>query len=182
MKTMRHVVNQKGFTLIEILVTISVLAIVLTIAGFSFRGLLWRNQVNTATNDFVTALNFARSEAVTRGQTVTVCRSVNGTSADVPATPVPSCSTVSGAGYETGYIVFVDSDADGVRDANEALLRVVAGPKSAVTIIGNANVANRIRYQGSGFAAGVANGTVEIASSEKTLKVIISANGRVRIE
>lgn len=180
---MRQLFKQNGFTLIEVIVTVSILTIVLSIAAYTFKDVLWRNQVNAAANDFVTTLGFTRSEAVTRGQTVTLCRSVNVANDDVPATPVPSCSTTAGAGWETGYIVFVDTDADGTRDANEGLLRVVAGPKGEVTMTGNAAVANFIRYRSTGFfPSGVANGTVEIKTTTKTIEVILSPNGRFRTE
>jgi len=156
-----------GFTLVELVVTISILTIVLSIAAYTFKDVLWRNQVTAAANDFVSTLGFARSEAVTRGQTVTLCRSLNVTSDDAPSTPVPSCSTASGAGWETGYIVFVDSDADGTRDAKEDLLRVMAGPKSGVTIENEKNsetvapFKDRISYSSLGFlATDIANNIV----------------------
>ncbi|MBN2429426.1 MAG: GspH/FimT family pseudopilin [Deltaproteobacteria bacterium] len=180
---MRNPIFQKGFTLVELIVTIAVLCIVLSIATVSFKDMLWRNQVNAAANDFVSALNFARSEAVTRGQVVTVCRSTNIISTDNPATPVPSCSTAAGTGWETGYIVFVDGDADGLREVDDELLRVVAGPGGNVTIVGNATVDDNISYAATGFLqAGVGNGTVGVANGSKTINVVLSNNGRVRTE
>jgi type IV fimbrial biogenesis protein FimT len=182
---MRRIATQKGFTLIEMLTTMAVAGIVLAIAAFSFKDVLWRNQVNTAANDFVTALNFARSEAVTRGQSVTVCRSINGTTEDDPAAavPVPSCSTAAGAGWETGYIVFVDANGNGERDTNEELLRVCSGPDGGVTIQAEGVKAkNRICYAATGFFPGVFNDTVKIANASKTINVVLSKNGRVRTE
>ena len=166
----------KGVTLIELVVTMAVFSIVLGIAAFSFKDVLWRNQVNVAVDEFVTTLNFARSEAVTRGQVVTACRSLNAASADNPATPVPSCDTIGGTGWETGYIVFVDADGDGLRDLNEEMLRVGTGPGGGVTMAGN----SPIRYAATGFSPVAVGGTVTVANASKTLYVILSNNGRVR--
>lgn len=173
--------RQKGVTLIELLVTLSVLAISLTIAAFSFKEVISRNQVNTAANDLVGALNFARSEAVTRGQTVAVCRSVDGIEPDAPGTPVPSCHT-GGGNWADGWIVFVDADGNGARGAGEELLRTYAQQRGGVTMVGNGTAVNSVRYLPTGFfPATPGNATVVVANTGKTLKVIMSKSGRVRI-
>jgi type IV fimbrial biogenesis protein FimT len=60
----------RGFTLLELMVTIAVLAILATIGVPSFQGLIQSNRVTTQTNELVTALNFARTEAIKRGRSV----------------------------------------------------------------------------------------------------------------
>lgn len=67
--------KQSGFTLIELMVTISILAILLGIGVPSFRAMIEGNRIRTVTNDLVIALQFARSEAVKRGIPVTLCSS-----------------------------------------------------------------------------------------------------------
>ncbi|MCQ4322063.1 GspH/FimT family pseudopilin [Stutzerimonas stutzeri] len=74
-KAMRY---SRGFTLIEWMVTISVLAILLSIVVSSFTNLLLANRVQTAKTDVLVALQFARSEAVKRGEKVHICQSANG--------------------------------------------------------------------------------------------------------
>lgn len=68
----------KGFTLIELMVTIAVLAIVIGIAVPSFAAMIRDNRAESQSGSMATALNLARSEAVKRGQNVTV-RPVSGT-------------------------------------------------------------------------------------------------------
>ena len=68
--------KSSGFTLIELMVTIAVLAIVLTIAVPSFQGVIRSNQLTTEANTLASALQLARSEAVKRG--VDVSLSANG--------------------------------------------------------------------------------------------------------
>ena len=84
----------RGFTLIELMVTLSVLAIVLSLAAPSFAELMAANRLSTQTNEFVGSLNLARSEAVRRGQPVTL-------------------RAVDNDNYSLGWQVFPDLNADG---------------------------------------------------------------------
>jgi type IV fimbrial biogenesis protein FimT len=74
--------RQKGFTLMELLFTIAVAAIILSVGVPGFMSFIDNNRAVTHTNDLVTALNLGRSEATRRGSTVIVCSSVGGTSCD----------------------------------------------------------------------------------------------------
>ncbi|MCC5810798.1 MAG: GspH/FimT family pseudopilin [Ectothiorhodospiraceae bacterium] len=64
--------TQRGVTLIELMVALVVLAIIAGIAFPNFQNLMRDNRTTTRTNELVTAINLARSEAVRRGDTVTV--------------------------------------------------------------------------------------------------------------
>ncbi|MCL2308099.1 MAG: GspH/FimT family pseudopilin [Proteobacteria bacterium] len=86
--------RNRGFTLIELMVTLSVLAILLAIAAPSFSELIMNNRLATAVNEVQSALNFARAEAVTRRQSVTVCISSDGA----------SCSTTGH--WQDGLLVY----------------------------------------------------------------------------
>lgn len=169
--------------MVELVVAMAILTISLTIAAFSFKDFLWSSQVTTAANEFAAALNYARSEAVTRGASVTVCRSDNAFQADTPGTPVPSCTTAAGSGWEVGYIAFVDANNNGTRDAGEDLLRVFAAQRGWVTLVGSNDLVNRVRFAASGFlGTGLGDVTASNAQGTRTVNIAVAPSGRVRTQ
>ena len=127
----------KGFTLIELMVTISVAAILLVIAVPNFRTFVLNNRITGQANDMMTALNYARSEAIKRGLPVSMCSSTTGA----------ACAGVLTWG--TGWIVFADPNNNGTLDAGETLLRVWPALGGANTL--NAGLA-AVTFDSSGFA------------------------------
>ena len=89
--------NDAGFTLIELIVTVAIAAIVLAIAVPSFQETITSNRLTTFSNTFVASLNLARSEAIKQNRRVTLCSSTDGL----------SCAT---GGYQQGWIIFIDSN------------------------------------------------------------------------
>ncbi len=114
--------KRAGFTLIELLVTLAVAAILLVVAVPSFQQFIRTNRVATQANEFATALAVARSEAVKRRATVTVCHSAGATTCD--------------GGWNDGWLVFVDDNGDGARATApaELILRVQQGVQPGFTL------------------------------------------------
>ncbi|MGQ0620031.1 MAG: GspH/FimT family pseudopilin [Panacagrimonas sp.] len=104
-----------GFTLIELMVTIAVFAILSALATPGFREVILNNQRATRINELLTDLAYARSEAVGTGRQVVTC------STSTPQAPV--CG--NGDGWEEGWVVFADlgSDPNGDYDDGEPVLR-----------------------------------------------------------
>lgn len=152
--------NNLGFTLIELMVTISVLAILLAIAVPSFQSFILNSRLTATTNDLASALAVARSEAVKRATRVTVCKSANS------GVTNPTCSTA--ANWQDGWIVFVDGGTAGTVDGTDSsnILRVFQPTVSnGMEINGGVNFANWLSYLPSGVSVGngnLANGTFTV--------------------
>ncbi|MEE9327865.1 MAG: GspH/FimT family pseudopilin [Cocleimonas sp.] len=103
----------KGFTLLELMITVVIAGILASMAVPSFSQAIQNNRMSTQINELLATLNYARSEAIKRNINVSVCKSNNGT----------TCGVVN---WKDGWLVFVDTDADGVVDG-EDVLRVHKG-------------------------------------------------------
>jgi len=83
----------RGFTLVELMVTLLVLAVLLGLAVPSFRDAALSSRLTGYANDLVAGVQIARSEAIKRNATVTLCASANGS----------TCATAGG--WEVGWII-----------------------------------------------------------------------------
>lgn len=164
-----------GFTLVELMITIAVAAILLATATPSFTSLIQNHRLVAQHNDFVANLNLARSEAVKRGVRVTLCKSADAT----------HCTNAGG--WEQGWIMFVDRDNDAVLDDDEEILRVHAPLKGDSTLRGTSDVANYIAYVPGGFTRLVGGppqtGTLILCDArgfDKARAIVIGSTGRPR--
>jgi type IV fimbrial biogenesis protein FimT len=163
-----------GFTLIELMVAVALGAIILTLGVPSFQETIRNNRLATQTNDFISGLNLARSEAVKRGVRVTLCKSTDGL-----------ICTNSG-GYEQGWIVFVDPNNNATVDAGEQLIRShdAIPTSTGITLTGNSNVADYVSYTGDGMSKQTSGafqaGTLTLCKTPKARQIILNATGRVR--
>lgn len=71
-----------GFTLIELMVTVAVLAILLALAAPSFLDMSLSSRLTAISNSLTTSIQLARSEAIKRNQTITLCASSDGEECD----------------------------------------------------------------------------------------------------
>ena len=125
--------RSKGFTLIELIVTVSVVAILAAIAFPNFQSLIRSNRLATAHNEVIGLVNLARSDAIRNNQGGAVCGSSNGTSCD--------------GKWNLGMLAFSDSDGDGAFSNSETVLRYTA-VNSALVVTGPTNAL--IAFDGRG--------------------------------
>ncbi len=167
-----------GVTLVELMITIAIAAILLAAGTPNLISILKKNKLEAQANDFVSGLNTARSEAVLRNVRATMCHSSNGT----------SC----GGEWEDGWLVFVDDGGTpGVVEAGEEIILVNDGFDHAqYTLRGNNNVDNRISFGAQGYSLGFngqlilcfdedSNGTGDF-DDQNARVAIISSSGRIR--
>jgi type IV fimbrial biogenesis protein FimT len=109
-------------TLIELLITLAIVAILVVIGFPSLQEAIRTNRASSFSNDILAAAAYARSEAVRRSTDVAICASPDPTAGGSDA--VAAAATCSGADWAQGWIVFVDTDGDGQRQAAEVVLRV----------------------------------------------------------
>ena len=86
--------QQSAFTLVELMVTIAILAIIATLAAPNLSQMLRNTKVNTSSGDILTFLQQSRTEAIRLGKTVTVCGSADGS----------SCLSANKTNWSTGLL------------------------------------------------------------------------------
>jgi type IV fimbrial biogenesis protein FimT len=136
-----------GFTLIELMVVIAIIAIGLGIAAPSVRNLTLNASMSAQANDLLGDLALARTEAIKRNVRVAICSSSTGLGCTGGTALRP-------AAWEAGRIVFVDTNQNGSRDAGEEILRAApeAPVGNTVTVTGDAAAgdARSVNYRPSG--------------------------------
>jgi len=158
---MRYV---RGFTLVEMMITVAVLGILVAIAVPSFRNTIERNQVVTASNDLLSSLLVARSEAVKQERRINIKK-------------------YSG-NWDNGWVVRIN----GVGGAPGLLLRHTT-THDDIAIVANKG-ANKLRYLAGGRGArNNANASLrpgtdyfELTLGDETRYICFSVTGRPRVE
>jgi type IV fimbrial biogenesis protein FimT len=158
-----------GFTLLEAMVSTAIFAVLAVLAVPAFADLKLDADRTATVNEFFHSIFLARSEALKRGEVVSVCRSGNGETCAGPGAP-----------WTVGWIVFVNSDREepAERDDNEPVLAVY-GARDGGTI-----TSNRATYSFRPGVQGVVNGTIVFCDrrgSDHARAIIISHTGRPRV-
>lgn len=169
----------EGFTLIELMVGIALAAIVISMAVPSFSNAIKSNKVVSETNELITDIHFARSEAVKRAKRVVLCRSAS------PSNNTPTCSGTAND-WSTGWLVFVDNDSDDVYTAASDILIRIGNPASkSVTIKSNAPANLDLTYNPDGTTNEGGSTTVfaicDDRGKEHGRQIQINATGRPRL-
>ncbi|MDN3639508.1 GspH/FimT family pseudopilin [Simiduia curdlanivorans] len=148
-------IKQSGFTLIELMITLVILAVVIGLAAPSFNSQAQRARTDSAAEELRSALLFARSEAVKRAQRVSVC---------VANAAATACDAAGS--WENGWIVFVDTAATDAAATPVVgnVLKQKAGLPSGLDVAAAAGADSRyfIRYAASGMLARLSNLPVDV--------------------
>ncbi len=183
-----------GFTLTELMITLAIVGILLTVGVPSLKTLMQGNQLIASTNEIVSALHIARSEAIKLNTRVSICESSNGA----------TCATTGS--WKNGWIVFIDGNGANPGDlvntgspcaaANtDCLLRIhdaISDNQLSVTAVNSANNSvSSFTFTSRGLPKAI-NGATQSGvfslcnydSSNNVIgfrAVLLSLSGRVRV-
>ena len=161
--------GNRGFTLIELMVAIAILAICATLATPAMGSLLERQRASAAMGALRTQMQLARMAAITHRQPAVLCPSVDGIACD---------ETVDWSG---GWMVFLDRDGNRRPDTVGDVLRIEPAPTSRTLRILSTRGRQQVRYMPDGRSAGT-NLTISVCSGGGDLlgAVIVNNAGRPR--
>lgn len=158
----------RGFSLLELLITLVVLGLVLTVALPSFKQQIQRSRILSETDDFRQGILLARTRAITLNQRVTMAHRGK---------------------WSSGWDIFIDSNHNGRADEGELVI-LSLDKELAVDIQGNPGVEEYVSFVGTGQsqkAAGKAKGAFQAGTfticleQEKGAQLVLSRGGRVRL-
>ena len=165
-----------GFTLIELIVTIAIAAVLAALAAPSFIQYQRNSELTSLTNSLLAAVNAAKGEAIKTGKNAFV---------------IPK-----GSGWNSGWIVYVDMNRDNsYTEGTDIAVQTQDALKAYFSITGNSIAAGStpyIKFDNSGYS--VDNGAAPVALSltiartdapstsalEETRRVVVARTGRVR--
>lgn len=155
MKKFNHI---SGYTIVEIAVVLSIIGIVASLAVPSFRSMLLSDNVSSLNNELLISLKRARSEAIARGNNITMCSSTDGM----------SCSGSAG-NWEQGWIVFEDRNNDGSVTADEMIWVQDMEATQGVSVTASPSFESQLIYSRNGTLAGGVAGFFRTCSGLGTL-------------
>ena len=122
MSTVRtHRRPAEGFTIVEMMVVIAIVAIIMVFAIPSYKSVTTQSRMAGEINDLASDVALARSAAIKQGLTVTICPSANPSA--TPSTNSPACN--NSTSWTTGWIVFIDvANNQTFTTSGDTLLRV----------------------------------------------------------
>ncbi|WP_041675194.1 GspH/FimT family pseudopilin [Ramlibacter tataouinensis] len=129
-----------GFTLIELMVTIGIAAILAGVAAPSLREVIANNRLKSHSSALQTSLMLARSEAINRKARVVVCKSAD------------QAACASAGNWQQGWIVFIDANDSASVDAGETVIQKVGTLSGSFILQAGGNVTDYVSYTSTGAA------------------------------
>ena len=166
----------RGFTLVELLVVIALIAVLQLIAVPAFVNISNSMRLTAAVNSLFSSLLLARNEAIKRNSRAVVCKSLSG----------ETC--IRTGGWDQGWIVFHDANNNAALDAGEAVLSRQPAFAQSIRFTGNDPVESYVSYVSTGgaqytsgaFQAGTLTVCPQSATRVDARQIVINSAGRPR--
>ena len=161
--------RNRGFTLIELMVTVAITGILAGVAAPSMGGFIEHQRANAATSSLMSHMALARMSAISRNHRAVLCPSRDGLTCE------------AGTDWSGGWMLFVDEDGNRRPDSSDEILRVDLEPTSRHLRVVSTVGRQQLRYLPDGRSAG-SNLTLSICNRKGELlgAVIINNAGRAR--
>jgi len=154
--------HTRGFTLIELMITVALLGILVALAMPSFSDLMRRTKIESAASNVMVSLATARNEAVKRGRNVSICSSTDGT----------NCSGSNN--WATGWLIYSSAGTP---------IKVFDALQTGISVVGDAtHVQHQVTFTSSGSTTLGGAGNITICMTGQTSRVVdIAVSGRARV-
>lgn len=174
--------RESGFTLVELMITIALVAIIVGIAIPSFRDMIMNNRLVAQANDVVTLLNLGRSEAVKRGRRVVLCNTADPNAA-------PACQ--NGTTYSGGMLLFAKVSGNNSMTSfenNDELIKIGMPALGGIRLDSNGKGGTSVAFRGDGTIVNQTLGTpfpirfyvCDSRGDTRGRMISVNAIGRVR--
>jgi len=154
-----------GFTIIELLMVLIVLAALVAVAAPNYRDWIRKNNLRNISNDLFSDLLLARSEAIKQNATVTICRTQN------PSATPPVCGGGTAQHWDTGWVVFDDVDGAGDFDnGTDGVKLLVRRNVDTGADVQDAGVNIEISSNGNNFITYDTDGSADVSNTASTAR------------
>lgn len=170
--------NIRGWTLVESMVVLSIVAVMAAWALPSFMGTIQQARLAAATHEFLSAISLARSEAIKRNARTVLCVAVS------------ENACTSTGNWNQGWLLFEDVNSNGSLDSTEKIIRYQSALHGGVVIKGNTPVAKYVSFLGTGrphlLSGAMQAGTISICHRANTpvtgRAIVMNVVGRPRVQ
>lgn len=168
--------GERGFTVVEMIVVVTIIAVLAVVGSSSYRTWLSKGSVTSEINDLANMMQYARAESLRQGVPVTIC-SGNST----------GCS--GSTSWDAGYVIFTDYNGNGTLDTGDVLLRKMGASSAGATLAPDATSAQtKFIFNRLGFVSNITAtvvtmiGHARTSSSASTKCLQVSVTGQMLTE
>ncbi|MGB0360323.1 MAG: GspH/FimT family pseudopilin [Endozoicomonas sp.] len=163
--------KQYGVSLVELLVSLTMAAILISVAVPSMKFFIVETRITTTADEVYGSVMLARSEAIKRQKTVSLCSTLDHVTCDE-----------TNSGWHYGWLIFTDESEDGLLNGRDQLISRVSDLTHLISITWNRGFNLRFNSRGQTSQAGTFKVCDQESSEQDSKAIVISMTGRLRTE